>query len=193
MTLSAGSDDTSLPGLPPVSVLGKDVERKLAELSAGTTSARIARTKERDEKRAAKRKQKKTAAELVANATKQLAKLTRDQELDEQAKIVDRIALRGLQTAEGLFLEAGQEGYNADASVPMPDASTRTHFAMAVYKQMMANRRENMATARALGVVVLKGRMEESEWNTEARRVDEEQRRAHAIDVAAEMVAEGDE
>jgi hypothetical protein len=190
MTLSAASDDTSLPELPPVSALGRDVERKLAELSAGTTSARIARTNARAEKLAAKRKQKKAAVDLVANATKQLAKLTRDQELDEQAKIVDRIALRGLQVAEGLFLKADEEGYNADATAAMADASTRTHFGMSVYKQMMANRRENMATARALGVVVLKGRMEESEWNTEAHRVDEEQRRAHAIDVAAEMVAE---
>jgi uncharacterized small protein (DUF1192 family) len=191
--MSAGSDDTNSPVSPRGSVLGRDVEAKLAELSAGNTSARIALTKERAERRAAQRKQKKTAVEMAAAATKQLEKLTRDQELDEQAKIVDRIALRGLQVAEGLLKNAGEEGYNADADVPLPDATTRTHFGMAVYKQMMANRRENMATARALGVVVLQGRMGEAEWNAEAQRVDEEQRRAHAIDVAAEMIAEADE
>jgi len=193
MTMSAGNDDTSSPGSPPVSALGKDVEAKLAALSAGTTNARIARTKERAEKRTEKRKREKTAAAMVANATKQLAKISREAELDEQGQIVDRIALRGLRVAEGLFKAAGEDGYNADADVPLPDATTRTHFGMQVYKQMMANRRENMATQRALGVVLLQGRMSETDWNAEARRVDEEQRRAHAVDVAAEIVAEGDE
>jgi hypothetical protein len=193
MSMSAANDDTSSPGSPRGSVLGRDVEAKLAELSAGTTSARIARTKEREEKRAEKRKREKTAAAMVASATKQLAKLTREQELDEQAKIVDRIALRGLQVAEGLFKTAGEDGYNADADVPMPDATTRTHFGIAVYKQMMANRRDNNANLTKLGVVLLQGRMSEGDWNAEARRVDEEQRRAHALDVAAEIIAEKDE
>jgi hypothetical protein len=49
-----------------------------------------------------------------------------------------------------------------------------------------------MATARALGVVLLQGRKGEAEWNAEARRVDEEQRHAQAIDVAAELI-KGDE
>lgn len=191
--MSAGSDDTSSRGQPGGSVLGKDVEAKLAELSAGTTSARIARTNARAEKRAAKRKREKDAAAVRTDAMKALAKLTAQQALDESAQIIDRIALRGLKTAEGLLMRMGEEGYDPDADVPLPDATTRSHFGMTVYKQMMANKRDNNATARALGVVLLQGRMSEEAWNAEARRVDEEQRRAHAIDVAAEMVARDDE
>jgi len=191
--MSAGSDDTSSPGQPRASVLGKAVEAKLAELSAGTTNARIARTKEREEKRAAKKKREREAQAARNDAVKQLAKLTRQQELDEQGKIIDSIALRGLKTAEGLLMKAGDEGYNADADVPLADATTRSHFGMTVYKQMMAKRVADNANATKLGVVLLQGRMDEADWNAEARRVDEEQRRAHAIDVAAEIVAEGDD
>ncbi len=61
---------------------------------------------------------------------------------------------------------------------------------MKVYQQMMANKREGMATQRALGVVLLQGRKSEADWNEEARRVDEEQRHAQAIDVAAEIIKE---
>lgn len=120
-----------------------------------------------------------------------LAKVARGQEAERLTTLVDSIALRGLEHAAGLFKKPGEDGYNADADVPLPDATTRTHFGMTVYKQMMAQRREGMATDRALGVVVLQARMKsEEEWNAEARRVDEEQRRAQAIDVAAEMLAE---
>lgn len=191
--MSAGSDDTSLPAQPRGSVLGKDVEAKLEALSAGTTKARTERMNASAAKRAEKNERKKKAAAMVASATKALGRLTRDQELDEQAKIVDRIAMRGLKLAEGLLMERGEEGYNPDADVPVPEATMRSHTAVKVYAQMMANKRDNNATARALGVVLLQGRMNEADWNAEAQRVDEEQRRAHAITVAAEMVAEDGE
>ncbi len=189
---SAGSDDTSAPGQPQGSVLGKDVEQKLAELSAGSTEPRIARMSAHAEKLAAKKKLAKEATKAMNDAAKALSRLTREAELDEVGRIVDRIALRGLQTAEGLFKQADEEGYNSDATAALADATTRTHFGMKVYQQMMANKRDNNANARALGIVLLQGRMEEQDWNAEARRVDEEQRRAHAIDVAAEIISEGE-
>ncbi len=190
---SAGSDDTSAPGQPQGSALGKAVEQKLAELSAGSTAPRIARMNARAEKLAAKKKLAKEATKAMNDAAKALSRLTREAELDEVGRIVDRIALRGLQTAEGLFKQADEEGYNSDATAALADATTRTHFGMKVYQQMMANKRDNNANARALGIVLLQGRMEEKDWNAEARRVDEEQRRTHAIDVAAEIISEGNE
>lgn len=190
--MSAGSDDTSVQGQPQGSVLGKDVEQKLAELSAGSTEPRIARMNARAEKLAAKKKLAKEATKAMNDAAKALSRLTREAELDEVGRIVDRIALRGLQTAEGLLKKADEEGYNPDADVALADATTRSHFGMKVYQQMMANKRDNNANARALGIVLLQGRMEEQDWNAEARRVDEEQRRAHAIDVAAEIISEGE-
>ncbi len=189
---SAGSDDTSAQGQPQGSVLGKAVEQKLAELSAGSTAPRIARMNARAEKLAAKKKLAKEATKAMNDAAKALSRLTREAELDEVGRIVDRIALRGLQTAEGLFKQADEEGYNSDATAALADATTRTHFGMKVYQQMMANKRDNNANARALGIVLLQGRMEEQDWNAEAHRVDEEQRRAHAIDMAAEIISEGE-
>jgi len=190
--MSADSDDTSLPELPPVSALGKDVQAKLEALSAGTTAARTARTKRRAEKRSAKREKQLEVASKTKEAAKLLASIHRSQDLDYQTKIIDSIAIRGLEHAHGLLLKPGEEGYNPDADVPMPDATTRTHFGMKVYQQMMANKREGMATARALGVVLVQGLKSESEWNEEARRVDEEQRLRQAIDVAQEMLKDND-
>lgn len=144
------------------------------------------------ERRAAKKVRAKEAAKVVADAAKALAALTQEAALDEQGQIIDRIALRGLRLAEGLLKEEGEDGYNADAARPMPEATTRSHFGMKVYSQMMASKRDNNANLTRLGVVLLQGRMGEDDWNKEAKRVDEDARRAHAIDVAAEMVREGE-
>ncbi len=175
----------------------KDAPPRPAESSAPFIAGLTESMKKRAEKRAAakERKVKKKEDKLqLAKITKQLAKITKQQEHDEQLAIIDRIALRGLQHAEGLLKKADEEGYNPDADVPLADATTRSHFGMKVYQQMMANKREGMATQRALGVVLLQGRKSEADWNEEARRVDEEQRHAQAIDVAAEIIRErGDE
>ncbi len=147
------------------------------------------------ELRAAKKERKsvaKKSAENILKATKTLERLARDADLDRMTKLTDSIALRGLEHAHGLFLKEGEEGYNADALVPMPDASTRTHFGMKVYQQMMANKREGMATQRALGVIMVQGRMDEAAWNAQAHQVDEDQRHQQALAVATEMLKEED-
>jgi len=171
----------------------KDAPPRQAASSAPFIAGLTESMKKRAEKRVAakERKAKKKEEKLqLAKITKQLTKLTKQAEHDEQLAIIDRIALRGLQHAEGLLKKAGEDGYNPDADVPLADATTRSHFGMKVYQQMMANKREGMATQRALGVVLLQGRKSEADWNEEARRVDEEQRHAQAIDVAAEIIKE---
>lgn len=192
--MSADNDDTSSPGSQPASAPKRDATRKLVAGGAGATRSLTENEKRAVELRAAKKERKSVArksAENILKATKTLERLARDADLDRMTKLTDSIALRGLEHAHGLFLQPNEEGYNADALVPMPDASTRTHFGMTVYKQMMAKQRENMVTARALGIVVLQGRKSEDEWNAEARRVDEDQRHKHALEVAEEIIKEG--
>jgi hypothetical protein len=191
--MSQDNDDTSSPGSRPASAPKRDVLRKLVAGGAGATRSLTESEKRAVEKRAAKKERKsvaKKSAEAVLKATKSLERLARDADIDRMTKLTDTIALRGLELAAGLFEDPTSPTYNPDAIVPMPDASTRTHFGMTVYKQMMAKQRENMATARALGVVVLQGRKSEEDWNAEARRVDEEQRHAHALEVATEIIKE---
>lgn len=189
--MSAGSGGTRYFGPKEAIAREKGAPPRPVDLAAGNTRQSIARKNALAAKRADKRERTKEAARLREQAAKTLAQVKRSQDLDEQTKLIDSITLRGLRHAAGLFLEPVEEGYNPDALVPMPDASTRTHFGMTVYKNMMAQKREGMATARALGVVLLQGRKGEAEWNAEARRVDEEQRHAQAIDVAAELIKEG--
>lgn len=195
--MSAGNGATSYFGPPEATAREKDAPPRPAESYASSTVGLTESMKKRAEQRAAKKERKiaKKAKDKEVKAISQsLAKLARQADHDRQQALIDSIALRGLEDAHGLFLKPGDEGYNADAVMPLADASTRTHFGMKVYQQMMAKQREGMATERALAVVMVQGRLNEQAWNAEAKRVDEDQRKAQAIDVAAEMIRErGDE
>lgn len=194
-TMSAANDATRYFGSKEAIAREKDAPPRPAESYASNTVGLTESMKKRAEKRAVlkekklkRKEEKKKGDQLMKN----LAKLAKSAEQDEAMSLIDTIAVQGLRTAAGLFKKAEEEGYNPDAPMPLADASTKTHFGMQVYKQMMAQKREGMATQRALGVVLLQGRMSEDDWNEQARRVDEAQRRAHAIDVAAEMIKNGE-
>jgi hypothetical protein len=191
MAKSADSDDTRSPVPPQASAPEKDARRSRTADYVKPTRSLTESEKRREELRIAKkgRLAKAREASLTANrAMKALAKIQREQDIDENAKLVDAIANRGLKLAMGLFEQPTAEGYNADATVPLPDATTRTHFAMTVYKQMMAKQREGMATQRALGVIMVQGRMNEVDWNAQAHQVDEDQRLQQSLAVAEELL-----
>lgn len=193
--MSAGNGVTRYFGPKEAIARAKDAPPRQAVNSVPTTVGLTESMKKRAERKAALKEKKLKRKELKKKGDqllKNLAKLARSAEHDAANKWLDVIAVQGLETAAGLFAAAGTDGYNPDAPMPLADASTKTHFGMQVYKQLMANRREGMATERALGVVLLQGRQSEEEWNEQARRVDEAQRRAHAIDVAAEMIKKGE-
>ncbi|MFZ9202314.1 MAG: hypothetical protein ACO23N_07805 [Opitutales bacterium] len=98
---------------------------------------------------------------------------------------VEKITAKAMQHAEGLFLDPKAEGYNADALVPLAEASTKTRFAIEVYKQVQANSREDTRAATALGVVALQAQMSRADWEAKAKKVDEDAEKARAIDVEA--------
>ena len=193
--MSAGSDATKYFGSAADIAREKDAPPRQAASSAPPTVGLTENMKRSAEKRAAKSARlaaKKAKEKEIRQITKKLDRLTMQADEDEKLRLLNSIALRGLRHAEGLLKQREEAGYNADADVPLADATTRSQFGMKVYTQMMAKDREAMVTQRALGVVLLQGRQSEEEWNESARRVDEAQRRAHASDVAAEMIKNGE-
>lgn len=116
---------------------------------------------------------------LVAAQRQEAVQTSRRAQLSE---MLNDITERGLEAFRGLGLKADEDGYNPDADRPWQEHSGRTHMGMTVYKEHMAGQRERQATERALGVILLKNRMEEKEWEAQAQRVD----RGDAIDVEAE-------
>jgi hypothetical protein len=66
--------------------------------------------------------------------------------------------------------------YNPDAGVPYLEATTKTRVAVEVYKTTMAARRDDVSHARELGVLLLKQRMAEGDWEKHAQEVEDASR-----------------
>jgi hypothetical protein len=90
--------------------------------------------------------------------------LSRAESAEKLALLVDGITAKSLEIVSEALSDGGSTIWN--------DRSVRDQYALEVYKQTMANRRERMATERALGVIVLKNRMEEADWEKRAAEVD---------------------
>lgn len=131
--------------------------------------------------------------ELVPVKPAEQAVSKKERRKQKLAELIDSITARSLKYAAGLhepeFLADGQVNpkYNPDAEKPWVEASTRTRFSVEVYKQTMAAKREQVATDRTLGVLLLRERMKADEWERHAQAVDEDERNKRAIDVAAEV------
>jgi hypothetical protein len=95
------------------------------------------------------------------------------------SSLVDSITLKSLKYAAGLHEPEFVNGlpnpkWNPDAEKPWVEASTRTRFSVEVYKQTMANRREQQQTERTLGVLLLRERMKDDDWEKHAQQVDQD-------------------
>jgi len=194
--MSADSGATRYFGSKEATAREKDAPPRPAESYASSTVGRTEKDNQRIARSAAKKKRKavaKQTRDALRAIDKKLGKVVKQAVHDEQEQLIDYIAVQGLRTAAGLFQESGSDGYNPDAPMPLADASTKTQFGMKVYAQMMAKQRENQATARALGVVMLQSQLNEKDWNARAKEVDEEQRKLQAIAVADEMLKASDE
>ena len=101
--------------------------------------------------------------------------------------MLDEIAEKALKTVNGCFLDPKAEGYNPDASVPWTEATTKTRLAAQVYQQVMANSREQVRGAVALGVVAMQRGLTKDEWERKAKLVDDEAKQG-AIDAVATVV-----
>lgn len=101
---------------------------------------------------------------------------------------IGRIANKAMRHAEGLYKQPGEPGYNPDAEVPWAEATTKTRFAIEVYKQLKADSRENTRAVTALGVVALTARLDKSQWEKKAQAIDAEAEPVEppAIDAVAE-------
>lgn len=107
------------------------------------------------------------------------------------AELVESITLKSLKHAAGLHepmaLPDGSPNpkYNPDAERPWVEATTRTRFSIEVYKQTMAAKREQAQTERTLGVLLLRERLKDEDWEKHAAKVDQDLK---VIDVKAEDV-----
>lgn len=91
---------------------------------------------------------------------------------------LERLAISAVKDVRGLFKDKGAPGYNPEQVMPWKEASVRTRASLEIYKQIMAERRGNVAAAAQLGVVTIQERMRREEWEATAQAVD-------AIDVEA--------
>ena len=96
--------------------------------------------------------------------------------VDTLAPIIEQ----GRKVAAGLF-----DGTNPDADVKLSECSTKTRFAMELVKLQHQAQQNEHVTERALGVIVLRGRMEAAEWEKHAKDVDDG-KDINAIDVSAD-------
>ena len=87
---------------------------------------------------------------------------------------IGRISYKAMRHAEGLYKQPGEPGYNPDAAVPWSEASTKTRFAVEVYKQLCADGRENTRSVTALGVVALQSKLGAAQWEKMAQAIDAE-------------------
>ena len=112
------------------------------------------------------------------------AKVKRDaraKRVAELERIVDSITTRGLKHFEANLDDAGDGAKRAWA-----DRTVKDELAKVVYKETMATRRDDTAAARDLGILLLKDRMAEKDWERHAEEVDRASRTANAITVEAE-------
>lgn len=113
----------------------------------------------------------KTAEErALVEATK--AEALQKSRKAQLAEDLNDITEKGIAAAKGLLLKAGDPGYNPDADALWSERTGRTAFASQVYKEHMQAQREKQAQAVQFGMVVLKNRLEEKEWEAHAQRVD---------------------
>jgi hypothetical protein len=97
----------------------------------------------------------------------ELEALARSESVRKSVDVLAPIIEAGLREARRLI-----DGTSPDADVKLSECSTRGRFAMELTKQAMADRREEKVTERALGVIVLRGRMDAAEWEKHAADVD---------------------
>lgn len=101
--------------------------------------------------------------------------------------MLDDIAEKMLTDVAGLYKNPGDKGYNPDATVPWTEATTKTRASLIGYQQVMANSREQVRGAVALGVVAMQRAMSKDEWERKAKIVDDEAKQG-AIDAVATSV-----
>lgn len=103
---------------------------------------------------------------------RQAARALKRQEEDNRClEIMRRVSVQAAKVVEGLFVEPGSKGYNADASVPWAEASTKTRAALAIVKDERIIAGAKAAGSRPLfGVIVLPGRQSNDEWERQAAK-----------------------
>lgn len=95
--------------------------------------------------------------------------LAKEAEEDQLTQIMERVATKAAKVVDGLFLEPDAKGYNADATAPWAEASTKTRAALAIVKSEMDRRGQSSGQAKVLGIVLLPGRAQSAaEWEREA-------------------------
>lgn len=95
--------------------------------------------------------------------------LAKEAEEDQLTQIMERVATKAAKVVDGLFLEAKDKGYNADAIVPWAEASTKTRAALAIVKTEMDRRGQASGQTKVFGIVLLPGRAQSAaEWEKEA-------------------------
>ena len=104
--------------------------------------------------------------ELLPKA--ELEALAKSKSVRASVDVLGKIIDKGMKVADDLI-----EGVSPDSDVKLSECSTRTRFAMELVKMRHAAQQNEHITERALGVIVLRGRMDAAEWEKHAAAVDE--------------------
>ncbi len=110
-------------------------------------------------------------------AKEELEALAKSKSVRKSVDALGAIIDKGMKVAERLI-----DGDSPDSGVKLSECSTQTRFAMELVKLRHQSQQNEHITERALGVIVLRGRMEAAEWEKHAAAVDEG-RDPDAIDV----------
>lgn len=110
----------------------------------------------------------------------ELEALAKSKSVRKSVDALGAIIDKGMRVAEQLI-----DGTSPDSDVKLSECSTKTRFAMELVKLRHQAQQNEHITERALGVIVLRGRMEAAEWEKHAAAVDEG-KDVNAIDVSAD-------
>lgn len=110
----------------------------------------------------------------------ELEALAKSKSVRKSVDALGAIIDKGMRVAEQLI-----DGTSPDSDVKLSECSTKTRFAMELVKLRHQAQQNEHITERALGVIVLRGRMEAAEWEKHAAAVDEG-KPLDAIDVSAD-------
>lgn len=107
---------------------------------------------------------------LVPSEERRLA--IQEERIDELRRLTESIEQRGLQHAERLLLPSEHPNVHPDADKAAAFMTTRTKFAMEIYREKRKADREKAADVRALGIIVVKETMAAADWEKKAQAVD---------------------
>lgn len=104
----------------------------------------------------------------------------------------NHVTEKSAEVIAGIFKAPHEEGYNPDATATKAECSMRTWTALEIMKQERADHADNRADTRAFASVILQSKLEKTDWEKMAQRIDRMSREKAlgkpVIDAVAELV-----